>query len=281
MEFKNLTEDVQIPALGLGTWGMGGKEEKDTTYDKENVLAIKTAIKLGITHIDTAEFYGNGHAEELVGEAIKEFNRKDLFITTKVKGENLSYEDVISAAKRSLKRLGTNYIDLYLIHWPNPDIPLKETMKAMDYLVKEKLVRFIGVSNFSVEEMKEAQKHSENKIVANQIEYNLLVRDKGLFSEDMESEILPYCQEKDILFIAWRPLALGQLAKPGLPLLDDLARKYNKTQAQIAINWLVSKKNVITIPKATGIEHLKENLGSIGWKLEQKDIVRLDNEFKT
>ncbi|MFQ6010032.1 MAG: aldo/keto reductase [Candidatus Aenigmatarchaeota archaeon] len=276
MEFKTLTGGFKLPVLGIGTWGMGGNREKDTTHDKEDITAIKTAIELGMIHIDTAEIYGAGHTEELVREAIKGFDRSKIFITSKVSSINLKYDDVIAAAKRSLKRLNTNYMDLYLIHGPNPDIPIEETMKAMDFLMHKKLVKNIGVSNFSVEELKEAQKCTKNKIVANQIEYNLSVRNRGRFTRNMESEIIPYCQENDIFIVAWRPLALGLLAKPGFDTLDRMAKKYNKTRAQIALNWLISKKNVVTIVKAANVEHIKENLGVLGWRLEQEDMAILD-----
>ncbi|MDH5460260.1 MAG: aldo/keto reductase [Candidatus Bathyarchaeota archaeon] len=279
MHFKELINGVKISVLGIGTWKMGGGLTVDTAHDKECILAIKTAVRLEMTHIDTAELYGNGHAEELVGEAIQEFEREELFIATKVKQENLRYDDLISAAKRSLKRLRTSYIDLYLIHGPNPYIPIEETMKAMDYLVESKLTRFIGVSNFSVEQIEEAQKHAKNKIVANQIEYNLLTRNQGQFTNSMESKIIPYCQKNDVMIIAYRPIAKGELAKPGIKLLDELAEKYGKTQAQIAINWLSSKPNIVTIPKAVKVEHIKENLGAIGWRLSEEDMRRLDYDF--
>ena len=279
MEFKELSDGVKISVLGIGTWKMGGGLSADSTHDKEETLAIKAAVRLGMTHIDTAELYGNGHAEELVGEAIQGFKREELFITTKVKSENLRYDYLISAAQRSLKRLRTGYTDLYLIHSSNPDIPIEETMNAMKYLVENKLTRFIGVSNFSVEQIEEAQKHAKNKIVANQIEYNLLTRNRGQFTNDMESEIMPYCQKNGIMVIAYRPLANGELAKPGIRLLDELSEKYGKTQAQIALNWLISKPNIITIPKTVEIEHIKENLGAIGWRLSKEDIHRLDYDF--
>ncbi|GJQ58899.1 MAG: aldo/keto reductase [Candidatus Scalindua sp. AMX11] len=279
MEFKKLTENITIPVLGLGTWTIGGRDEADTTHDKEDVSAIKTALQLGVTHIDTGESYAQGHAEELIGKAISGFERKSLCITSKVSPEHLTYEDLITSAKGSLRRLRTDYIDLYLIHAPNPDIPIEGTMKAMDHLIEQKLIRYMGVSNFSVEQIKEAQKYAKNRIAANQIEYNLLVRDKGRVTENMESKIIPYCQENDILIIAWRPLANGRLAKPGYKILDELSKKYNKTQAQIAINWLISKKRIVTMTKSTNVEHLKENLGAIGWKLKQEDIDRLNNEF--
>ncbi|NUO08134.1 MAG: aldo/keto reductase [Candidatus Brocadia sp.] len=279
MEFKNLTNTIAIPVLGLGTWTIGGGDKADTTHDDEDISAIKTAIKLGITHIDTAEAYAQGHTEELVGRAIVGFDRKNLFITSKVSPDHLSYDDLLASAKGSLQRLNTDYIDLYLIHAPNPDIPIQETMKAMDFLIEQKLIRCMGVSNFAVEQIKEAQKYTKNKIAANQIEYNLLVRNKGRVTNDMESKIIPYCQENNILIIAWRPLAKGELAKPGFTILDELAKKYNKTQSQIAINWLISKKGIVTITKSTKVEHHKQNLGAIGWKLNQEDINRLNNEL--
>jgi len=279
VDYKILDENVKIPVFGIGTWGIGGGMVRDTTNDEEDISAIKAAMELGITHIDTAEMYGDGHCEELVGIAIRDFDRETLFITTKVLPEHLRYNDVIKAAERSLRRLKTDYIDLYLIHGPNPNIPIEETMKAMYYLVEQKMAKFIGVSNFGVEHIKEALKYTKNKIVANQIEYNLLARNRGSFTNDMESDIIPYCEGNDILVIAYAPLAKGGLTKPGYKILDDIARKYNKTQAQIALNWLISQKNVVVIPKSTNIEHLKENLGAVGWRLKQEDIDRLNNEF--
>jgi diketogulonate reductase-like aldo/keto reductase len=130
-------------------------------------------------------------------------------------------------------------------------------MKAMDSLTEQKLIRCMGVNNFSVEQIKEARKYTKNKIVANQIEYNLLVRNEGKVTNDIESKIIPYCQENNILIIAWRPLVKAELAKPGFKILDELAKKYNRTQSQIAINWLISKKGIVTIAKSTKVEHLK------------------------
>ncbi len=280
MEFKRLLNDVKIPILGVGTWMVGGDIEIDVSKDPQYIESLKYAISLGMTHIDTAELYAKGHTEELVGEAIKDFNRKDLFITSKVSPENLNYDNVINSCKKSLERLKTGYLDLYLIHYPNPNISLKETMSAMDELVKKKLVRFIGVSNFSVEKLKEVQGYSKNKIVANQIEYNLLIRNSGQFTMNIEARIIPYCMENDILIIAYRPLAKGRLGKPGIKLIDELCNKYKKTPAQISLNWLISKNNIITIPKAINQKHIEENSKSIGWKLDKEDILKLDNKFK-
>jgi diketogulonate reductase-like aldo/keto reductase len=253
---------------------------KDTSRDGKGVAAIKKAIELGYTHIDTAEMYGAGHSEELVGLAMKGFDREKLFITTKVLPQHLRYKDVINAAEGSLKRLKTDYIDLYLIHIPNPEIPIEETMKAMDLLVRQMKIRFIGVSNFSVKQLKEAQGCTENKIVNNQIEYNLLTRHRGMYNVNIESEIIPFCQENDIIITAWKPLVKGRLFGEKNELLEKISKKYNKTIAQIAINWLISKKNIITIPKATKVEHLKENMDALGWKLDKEDMSRLDEEFR-
>ncbi len=278
MQSKPLTKKVNIPVLGLGTWTIGGEREADTSQDLQAIEAIQQAIKIGYTHIDTAEVYGAGHCEEIVGKAIQPFNRKDLFITTKVYKTNLRYRDLLAAAEKSLKRLNTKYIDLYLIHSYNPNIPLEEIMDAMSKLVEEKKIRFIGVSNFSVEQLKKARKYSWHPIVANQIEYSLLARNKGaaLGCINMESEIIPYCVQNDITVIAYRPLARGDIALQQNPLLQQLAQKYKKTPAQIALNWLISKKNIVTIVKSTNADHLKENLGAMGWEIEKEDRELLD-----
>lgn len=280
MEFENVTPDTKIPVLGLGTWNIGGGAIRDTSCDREHTQFARTAIEMGVTHFDTAEMYGKGHSEEIVGEVIKDFPREKLFITTKVSPEHLRYDEVIAAARRSLQRLNTQYIDLYLVHIPNPRIPIQETMKAFDFLHRDGLIKFVGVSNFTVEQLQDAQEYTGNRIVTNQIEYSLLTRNQGNeYITDMESSVIPYCQENDIVVTAYRPLALGRLTRPGFRILDDLAKKYDKTRAQIAINWLISKKKVITIPMTSTIEHLKENLGALGWRLERQDISRLDNQF--
>jgi len=204
MEFKTIS-GVKLPVLGIGTWKMG---MAGGLTDKQEIDAIKAAVDLGMTHIDTAEIYSEGHSEELVAEAIKGYDRNDLFITTKVWRTNLEYDAVIKAAKGSLERLETSYIDLLLIHWPNPEIPISETIAAMDYLVEQGLVKHIGVSNFSVEQIKEAQGNSKNAIFTDQVEYSL---------EDLspEKDILSYCQQNNMFLTAYSPLGRGNLAYPG------------------------------------------------------------------
>jgi len=276
MEYK-VIGDVKIPVLGLGTWLIGGDTSPDYSKDEHAVKAIKKAIELGYSHLDTAEMYGNGHCEELIGEAIREIERSTLFITSKVRDSKLKYKDVITSANESLNRLQTNYIDLFLIHSPSNTIPIEETMAAFDHLMDKGMVRNIGVSNFQVHQLVEAQKHSKYKIVANQIEFSLLTRNIGKYSgnRDMESKTIPYCQENDIIIMAERPIERGLILKDH-PQLDKLESKYNKTKAQIAINWLVSKKNIITIPKSVDEDHLKENLGALRWNLDFEDFKMLD-----
>lgn len=271
---KTLQSGFSMPVFGLGTWEMGGRTQRDPHNDDEaDVKAIRAAIDAGITHIDTAEMYAGGHAEKLVGEAIKHVDRKKLFLVTKVSPGYLHHDDVISAAHASLKRLGTSYIDLYLIHSPNHAIPLNETMKAMEALVKQKLVRHIGVSNFSVESLKVAQSHCTYPIVANQVHYNLQCR------ESVKKGLVDYCQKNDVMLIAYRPIEKGMLLDVDAPVVKELCRKCDKTFAQIALNWLVSQKNVVTISKMRSPKHLQENLDAVSWKMDDADWQRLEKEF--
>lgn len=272
---KKLKCGFEMPVFGLGTWMMGGDKNRDPNNDDEaDIKAIQNAIEVGITHIDTAENYAEGHTEELVGQAIKDYDRSDLFLVSKVKGANLDYDDLIRACRDSLKRLQTNYLDLYLIHAPNPEIPIEETIQAMDTLMEEGLIRNIGVSNFTFERTEEAQAYTENKIVANQLHLNLI------FRESERKGLLDYCQKNDIVFIAWRPVQKGELTKRGVyKILDEMCEKYNKTPAQIAINWLISQPNVVTLSKMRSSKHLKENLGAIGWQMEKEDIEGLRDDF--
>lgn len=261
-----------LPELGLGTWQMGGRNEADFTNDAAEVVAIKAAIEAGITHIDTAEVYGIGHAEELIGQAIKGADRKSLFITSKI-WEPQSYDNIIKACKESLKRLGTKYLDLYLLHHFSGEHPLNEAVRALDTLTKEGLVKHIGVSNFTKEHLKDAQSHTKNKIVCNQVYYNLVAR------EPESSGLLKYCQKNDVLLVAYRPVEKGKLLEGVPKIMEELCVKYQKTPAQIAINWLMSQKNVVTIFKTSNAAHLKENLGATGWNLTEGDVELLRKEY--
>lgn len=251
---------------------MGGRFKRDDSNDENDIKAIKAAIDHGITHIDTAESYGDGHTEELVGQAIKSVDRNKLIITTKVAAWNQGYDNLLKSCRNGLKRLGTDYIDLYLLHrYPEPGIPINDTMRAMDRLISEGLVKNIGVCNMTIRRFEEVQKHTDNKIVCNQLHYSLSCRESEIRG------IIKYCQDNDIFVTAWGPLEKGALENA--EILKEMAKKYSKTPYQVAINWLILQKNVITIPKTTNPEHLEENLGAIGWKLSVEDIKRLANEF--
>lgn len=269
---KKLRNGFEMPVYGLGTWQMGGKREHDLDNDDEaDIKAIQAAIDEGITHIDTAEKYADGYSETLVGKAIQGYDRSKLFLVSKVSDKHLRYDDVLAAAEDSLQRLQTNYLDLYLIHSPDPEVPIQETMKALDVLKERGLIKNIGVSNFTVERFEEAQSFTQNKIVANQLHLNLRYR------EAERKGLLEYCQKNDVMFIAWRPLQKGILLDA--PMLQLLAKKYHKTPAQIALNWLISQDNIVTISKTRDIDHLKENLGALGWAMEAEDINKLSKDF--
>ena len=218
--------------------------------------------------------------ESVVGDAIKGI-RDQVFIASKVSGGHLRYEDVLRAADGSLSKLGIDQIDLYQIHWPNSSIPIDETMRAMEALVDRGLVRYIGVSNFSVRGLREAQAAmTKYPIVSNQVLYNLKRR-------EIEGELLPYCQENDITILAYTPLASGSLAsKPrllanrGMTPLQDIAAEVGKTKAQVALNWCTAKPNVIVIPKSSSIERTEENCGASGWRLSPEQIDQLDQAFR-
>lgn len=270
--WKSLKNGFAIPVLGQGTWRMGGVDTPDTANDDADIAAIRRGIATGLCHIDTAEMYAGGRAEELVGIAMKGqgIRRADYFLTDKVWKTHLRYDDVLRAAEASLKRLGTDYIDLYLIHQVNPDVPEEETIRAMNRLKREGVIRHIGVSNFSEERLKRAQAASDAPIVANQLHYNLRIR------EIEQCGLLDYCRSQDIMVIAWRPLRGLDLA---LPLIVTLAEKYGKTPSQIALNWLLCQENVVTITKAANPLHLAENMGALGWVLEKEDAERLRREY--
>lgn len=270
---KKLNNGFEIPVLGFGTWLMGGRMEKEIGYDESHdIEVIKKTIELGGYRFDTAEMYANGYSEEILGKALKGYDRTKLFVTSKVNPSNLAYDNVISSCKRSLEHLQLDYLDLYLVHMPNPDISIEETMRAFDYLKEQGLVKNIGVCNFNVERLIEAQSNTKNKIVLNQVHYNLIFREPEL------KGVIKYCQDNDIFVEAWRPVQYGSLAKKGIAIVDELCKKYNKTPSQIALNWLISQKNVITLTKTGNIKHLEENLGSVNWNMSDEDIelLRID-----
>lgn len=269
--WKTIAGGFSMPVLGQGTWRLGGVSERDPENDDaRDVAVIRRALDAGLTHIDTAEMYAGGHAEELVGEAIRGVERSRLFLTGKVWKSHLGGDGPLRAAEASLRRLGVDAFDLYLVHQVNPEIPLKKTIRAMNRLQREGLARNIGVSNFSLDRLKQAQALSEVPIVANQLHYNLQVREIEL------SGLLDFCQETGVMVIAWRPLRGVDCS---VPLLTELAARYGHTPRQLALNWLISQPGVVTIVKASDPLHLAENVGAVGWRMTEEDVERLRGEY--
>jgi diketogulonate reductase-like aldo/keto reductase len=264
MKYYSIKNGERIPVLGLGTWRLGGSLFPDYSQDKQSVKTIQAAIELGYTHIDTAEIYGDGHTEELIGRAIQGFPRRDLFIATKVWHTHLSYADTHAAVKKSLKRLHCDYIDLCLVHWPNDNIPFNETFTALNELVEAGEVRYLGVSNFDLEGLRTAQTLSASPILTVQVPYSLYNR------SCVTSGVLAYCLEQDILLTAHSPFDRGDLLNN--PELRNIAAHYGKTPAQIALYWLIQQPNVITIPMSSNPEHLRSNMEALDLELSARDL---------
>ena len=275
MKLKELGNTGQlVSSIGQGCMGIGGEFEKNANLDKEFLWSLEYGIELGMTFIDTAEVYANGHSETLVGKAAKD-KRDKLFIATKFSPENNSYDDVLSSAENSLKRLNSSYIDLYQVHWPNPSISISETMMALEKLVKDGKVRFVGLSNFSQREMEEAQNCIDPiKIVSNQVEYNL-------FDRFIENSLMPYTANNNSSIIAYSPLDKGHgfNSNEKNELMNRLSKKYDKTISQISLNWLLSQTNVFVIPKAAKKNHIELNASSSDFKMESMDIKEIDEVF--
>jgi len=264
VEYRQLGRTGEkVSVIGIGCWGIGlSKDRRDWAGE---VASLRRGVELGMNLIDTAERYSSGRSEELVGEAIRDF-RDDVFIATKVAPPNLRHDAVIKACKESIRRLGVSYVDLYQIHWPDPAVPIKETMSAMERLVQDGMVRYIGVSNFSVSETDNARAAlTRNEIASNQVEY-------ALTNRSVEADILPYCVREKITLIAYSPLAHGRIAR-SVP--NDILRKYDVTPAQAMLSWVTRNEQVVAIPKAGNIEHQEENASSIAVRFSAADYGKM------
>ena len=262
-----------VPIVGMGTWMIEGRT-KDA--DKRAIEAMQLGIDLGMTHIDTAEMYGNGRAEELVAEALNG-RRQSVFLVSKVLPTNASYDRTLKACERSLKRLKTEYIDLYLLHWPSSHHPIEETMRAMEKLVDEGMIRFIGVSNFDVEQLREAQSALKKyRIACNQVLYHIDYR-------GIEHDLLPYCAQNEIAIVGYSPFGHGNFPSDqsrGGKILNEIAKRHNRTVRQVVLNFLTRDSNLFTIPKAANPDHVRDNSGAAGnWELDDEDIATIDRTF--
>ncbi|HWS19944.1 MAG TPA: aldo/keto reductase [Nitrososphaera sp.] len=265
---------LDVPMIGMGTWMIEGRRSKDA--ERQAIEALRLGLQLGMKHIDTAEMYGNGRTEELVAEAV-DGRREEVFLVSKVLPSNASYEGTLKACKRSLKRLKTDFLDLYLLHWPSSEHPIEETMRAMEKLVDDGMIKFIGVSNFDVEQLREAQNALRKyRIACNQVLYHLAYR-------GIELNLLPYCAKNEIAIVGYSPFGHGNFPSShnrGGKVLAEIAKTHNRSVRQVALNFLTLHSNLFTIPKAGNPDHIQENSDAVGdWKLTDEDIAAIDRAF--
>jgi diketogulonate reductase-like aldo/keto reductase len=253
---------MKFSAIGLGTWKMEADEHAA-------IAAIHLGLEAGANHIDTAEMYGSGEVERIVGKAVKG-QRSQIHIVSKVLPSNATYSGTITACERSLKNLGMDHMDLYLLHW-REEVPLEETIKAFEKLKLAGKIRAYGVSNFNVSDMEEAVRLAgPDKIACNQVLYNLKER-------AIEADVLPWCHDRGISVVAYSPLSTGELAND--PVLNDIAFRNNVTAAQVALNFLVRHKRVFAIPKSSESRRVIENVSAAVLELSPHDIERIDKAF--
>jgi aryl-alcohol dehydrogenase-like predicted oxidoreductase len=260
---------ISLPAIGQGTTGTGPLSTRDDAKDRHRIRVLQQGIELGINFIDTAELYGGGHGEELAGKAIAG-RRSQVFLASKFNPANNRPDDMERALSGSLKRLGTDYLDLYQMHWPNPAVPIEETLAGMTNLVKKGLFRYIGLSNVSLPELERAYKYA--KIASVQLEYNLTDR-------SIEADILPFCEQHGITVLAFSPLDRGR-DYGAIPTLARLSRKYGKTMYQVMLNWVIEHESVIALTMTTNPAHLSEAAGAAGFKMDPEDISALEESTK-
>lgn len=256
---------AEMPALGLGTWTMG--ESRSRRGDE--VAALRLGFELGMTLVDTAEMYADGGAEEVVAEAVRGC-RDDIFLVSKVLPSNASRRGTVAAAERSLRRLGSDRIDLYLLHWKGSH-PLEETLEGFDRLVRDGKIRHYGVSNFYADDMAAAERHPLGPgIAVNQVKYNLRQR-------AMEDSLLPWCAAREVAVMAYSPLDQGRLTLK--PALKAVARRHDVTPECVAIAWTLRDPRVVSIPKAARPEHVRINARAATLRLTDEDLAELDRDY--
>ncbi|MBI4392454.1 MAG: aldo/keto reductase [Euryarchaeota archaeon] len=258
---------IDVPVIGQGTWQLKNAKRAEQ--------ALKAGLDLGMTHIDTAELYRG--SEEVVARAIQN-RRDDVFLVSKVLPRNATREGVVAACEASLKRLGTDHLDVYLLHWREDTLDLRGAMHGLEEVAKRGWTRHIGVSNFDVADLEEATKHlSSRPIACNQVLYH--VADRGI-----ENGVIPYCERNDIAVVAYAPFGGDYVPWPpggvkGLRVLEDIGKRHGKTARQVALNFLTRNESVFTIPKAEKVEHARENAGGVGWVLTNDDLREIEAAF--
>jgi diketogulonate reductase-like aldo/keto reductase len=265
MRTTTLPSGETVPVLGQGTWFMGDHRNRRD----EEIATLRTGLDLGMTLIDTAEMYGDGASEELVGEAIAG-RRDEVFLVSKVLPSNASRNGTIAACERSLRRLGTDRLDLYLLHWRGRT-PFAETIEAFEKLQRDGKIRRWGVSNMDVHDMKELLRAPGGDAVAtNQVLYNLTRR-------GIEFDLLPQAQQRGLPLMAYSPIEQGRLSH--YPEVQDIAERHGVTPAQVALAWVLRQQGVIAIPKASKTEHVRQNRAALDLQLTEQDLAELDEAF--
>lgn len=258
---------VPVAVVGQGTWRMG----EDPARRRAEVAALRLGIELGLTHIDTAEMYGDGGAGRVVAEAIAG-QRERVFLVTKVLPEHASYAGTLRACEQSLRRLRTEYVDLYLLHWWSDVHPITDTMRALEELAARGRTRFIGVSNFEVPQLRAAQAALQReRLAANQVLYHL--RDRSI-----EREVLPYCEREGIAVVGYTPLARGGYMRG---VVAEIARRRGLTPRQVALQFLTRRPSLFTIPKASQPAHVRENAGAWDVTLTAEDLRAIERAGPT
>lgn len=253
-----------VSAIGVGTWAIRDPDRM--------VEALVYAFSNGIDNVDTAEMYGNGLAEEVVGRSVKRVGRDNVFITTKLLPHRFRSEDLAEKAmKRSLSRLGVDYVDLVLIHWPDNVAGIQDQIRSLEFLAEKGYTRYIGVSNFEASDLEEAiSSTKKHEIVVDQIHYSVLYRHP-------EKTLLPLAIEKGITVQAYTPIERGRVNT--IDLLKEIGEKYGKTPVQVALNYLISRPRVVAIPKSERVERIREFIGAMGWRLSSSDIELIEKSL--
>jgi diketogulonate reductase-like aldo/keto reductase len=261
----SLASGEGVPALGQGTWGMGEQKKRRA----HEIAALKLGLDLGMTLIDTAEMYGDGGAEEVVGEAVAG-RRDEVFLVSKVLPHHATRRGTVAACHASLKRLRAEQLDLYLLHW-REGVPLEETLEAFATLNRSGDIRYWGVSNFDTSDVKElVALRGGGAVATNQVLYNLSRR-------GIEFDLLPWCRERQIPIMAYSPIDQGRLL--GRPVAARIAKRHHATAAQVALAWVLRHEDVVAIPKGTHLDHVRQNRAALDIHLTPEDLDELDRAF--
>jgi len=249
---RTLPSGDELPQLGFGTWNLDGATVAD---------AVRTALDAGYTHVDTAEGY---HNEAAIGDALADYDRDDYVLTSKVLPKHLDYESVIESCEASLDALGVDFLDLYLIHWPNPAVSVRETLSAMATLQDRGLVRNVGVSNFSAYQLSCAQHVSDVPIAVNQIEFHPWLQ---------RPDLVDYCRETDVAVEAAAPLARTEVLDD--EVVVELADAYDRPPAAVVLKWAI-ERGLTVLPKSSNPDHIRANADLFDWEVDAADLERID-----